>query len=103
MPLYIYRNNPCDVLITMGIIDYMEMAESIEFLKEIKKGIVDNGAIVVTAVGPHIFNKLAQIFGLAPIYKTKNDVEKILESAGYRDVEAVLEPSGTSTIARGRI
>jgi len=99
---YIEENDPCDVLITMGIIDYMEIHESIEFLKGIRRGIVDDGTIIVTAVGPHIFNKLARIFGLAPIYKTKNDVDEILKSAGYRDVEAVLEPSGTSTIARGR-
>ena len=99
---YIERGDPCDLLITMGIIDYMEMSESIEFLKGIKKGIVDNGALVVTAVGPHIFNRLARIFGLAPLYKTKNDVMEILKGAGYREIEAALEPSGTSTIARGR-
>lgn len=96
---YVKKNNPSNIVITMGIIDYLQKPEAIEFIQELKKGVQDGGTLIVTAIGPHRLNKLASIFGLSPVYKTKEDVVEILEKSGCSDIAAELDPSGKITIA----
>jgi 2-polyprenyl-3-methyl-5-hydroxy-6-metoxy-1,4-benzoquinol methylase len=100
---YISENEPVDMALTMGIIDYFQIPQAIGFMKNVRAGVKPGGGVVVTAVGQHRFSKLARTFGLSPVYKSIDDVVVILEESGYRNISAFLEPSGTITIAKARV
>jgi hypothetical protein len=97
---YVRTHEPKDVLITMGIIDYLERQAAVEFLSELRKGIKDSGCLIATAVGPTRMGGIARKFGLCPVYRTRDEVYELLDESGYREIDAFMESTGTNTIAK---
>lgn len=95
-----------DLIISMGIVDYLSDKDANDFLKKAHNNVKSGGAIALTHIGKYFLSSLADKSRgegvLNPNYREKNEVRSLLEKVGFSVEDITKEPLNVHTIAWGR-
>jgi SAM-dependent methyltransferase len=89
-----------DIIKVVGLAEYLADAQLVEMLRALREILVPGGSLIthglVDAHGTGRF--LARIFNLRHIRRNERQMRTLLQSAGYRVTDCVLEPVGVYPI-----
>src|SRR5262249_53458340 len=89
-----------DIIKVVGLAEYLSDAQFVELLLALREILVPGGSLIthglvdVHGTGPF----LARMFNLRHVQRNERQMRALLNSAGYRVVECVLEPVGVYPI-----
>lgn len=83
-----YNSDVFDLAVSVGIIDWLEKNECINFLSRVRKSLGSNGIIVTSVVDSYRFMSLTdKILGMGNrVPKDYNDLIEMLKEAGYKNI-----------------
>ena len=103
------NEKPFDLVISMGIIDYLKKENSERFLKNIKENMKmgnkekGQGMLIISVTDNYPFDNLAEIAGMKGLnHRTKDDLKYLLSKTGYGEVEIFSDESRSQHIAIAR-
>lgn len=93
-----------DLVVSIGIIDWLEKEAGIDFLSKIRDTLSSDGVIITSVVDKYRFMSITdKILGMEErMPKNDNDLAEMLKAADYQDIEVTTVDSETQHVARAK-
>lgn len=75
-----------DLVISLGLLDFLDDSLALKFLKTIKSNLKPNGRLVTSSMQPHSLSDylLRNIAEIRTVYRSKHQLETIIKRAGFK-------------------
>lgn len=92
-----------DLIVSIGIVDYMEDEKSENFFYQVKDNLKEDGTFLTSVTDDYKFRSFSRLAGMSDLIpRSGEDLENMLEDTGYTEVEITTDDSKTQHIAKAR-
>ncbi|HII72102.1 TPA: methyltransferase domain-containing protein [Candidatus Woesearchaeota archaeon] len=84
-----YKSYPVkkvDILLTIGLVDYLGLKETADFYKNLARFLTKGGVLITSTIGKHKHadSLMKEFADFTPVYKTEKDLRNCLVKAGFK-------------------